>query len=197
MKNKSKNNSWVAVIGCAFFMVVCGQANALTILNFADTHELGFVFAGIPAGDSDVTGYVNQLIGMSPNATTTISGNSFTRSSYSFSPLNTAALVQPRGTYSYNDSQTDPTTLILNLSAGYEYLLAKYDGPNSGTEVWYIGDLTGSVSIPTFNGDYGLSGTSFFTAAVNVPDHGTTILLLGLGLVALGFQRRAGLPTLD
>ncbi len=181
----------VVAIGCYCFLLMANRAEALTILNFGDGHELGFVSAGLPAGDLDVTGYVNQLIGMAPGASTSISGNTFDRSSNNFGPLDPAILVLPRGTYSqYQDFSKDLTSLVLTLGSGYQYLLAKYDGPNSGTEVWYVGNLSGTVQIPTFNGQYGLSGTSFFTAGVAVPEGSATVALLGFALVSLGWLRR-------
>src|SRR6266542_2529241 len=37
------------------------------------------------------------------------------------------------------------TSTSIDLGAGgtYLYLFAKYDGPNYGSEVWYVGDLSG------------------------------------------------------
>ncbi len=32
---------------------------------------------------------------------------------------------------------------------GFTYLLAKYDGPNYGSVVWYVADVVGTVTIPT------------------------------------------------
>ena len=81
----------------------------------------------------------------------------------------------------------------MNLGAGglYTYLLAKYDGPNYGTEVWYVGDLSGLITIPATAGGYGLSGWMLFGPGVSgVPDGGTTAMLLGAALGALGMARR-------
>ena len=64
-------------------------------------------------------------------------------------------------------------------------------GPRSGFEVWYVGNLSGSISIPAVGFSHGLSGWALFTAADGaVPDGGTTALLLGAALGALGMVRR-------
>ena len=190
---KKNLGRWAALIACVSLTAQVSHVGAATILDFGDNHELGFVFAGIPAGDANVTSYVNQLVGMNLNTSSSVGGNSFTRSGNFFSLLDPAVLVLPRGTYSsFADVKTDPSTLILDLNGGYEYLLAKYDGPNSGTEVWYVGNLTGSVTIPTFNGQYGISGSSFFTPgnSTNVPDFGPTAALLGFVFLGVESLRR-------
>ncbi len=85
------------------------------------------------------------------------------------------------------------TSTSINLGAGglYTYLFAKYDGPNYGSEVWYVGDLSGIIEIPATAGGYGLSGwTLFGTGVPGVPDGGITAMLLGTALGALGLARR-------
>jgi hypothetical protein len=168
-------------------LVTASQVNALTI---GDANKLGSVIAGIPAGDSDVTDYVNAMIGLSLGGSTIVTksghDNTVTRSMNSFSPLDTAVLG-PRVTYGNIESST--VTIHLGAS-GYEYLLAKYDGPNYGTEVWYINGLSGDITIPSHGGQYGISGSTLFTPGTptGVPDGGSTVALLGLaalGLVAV------------
>jgi len=186
-KNMKKNLAkWASVLACVSAMGIF-QASALS-LTIGDSHELGFVNFGIPAGDSDVTAYVNQLIGMAVSTTATALGNSFIRSANTFSPLDTAVLAS-RTSYGSAGS-----TVNINLgTGGYEYLLAKYDGPNYGTEVWYVGGLTGTVTIPGYgdpNNKYGISGTSLFTPGTPAPDGGTTAILLGAALTGLGLLRR-------
>jgi hypothetical protein len=81
----------------------------------------------------------------------------------------------------------------LKYGAGglYTYLFAKYDGPNYGSEVWYVGDLSGIITIPSKAGGYGLSGwTLFGPGGPGVPDGGTTAMLLGVALSVLGVVRR-------
>ena len=167
---------------CAALFAFNQNAHALT-LSIGDQHELGFVDFGIPSGDADRTAYVNHLIGMGLGTADTFMNNSFTRSNNNFGPLSTAVWAA-NGT---------GTSINLGAVGTYTYLFAKYDGPNFGSEVWYVGDLSGVITIPAFGsgGQYGLSGWTLFTAGgQGVPDGGTTVMLLGAALSALGMARR-------
>jgi len=174
---------------CLAAMLALGtKASAVPIaLTIGDSHELGRVIPGIPASDSDRVAYVNQLISMSLGATTSFGGNTYDRSSHAFSPLDAAVWLS-------NAGQNDTTLTI--PSGGAEYILAKYDGPNSliGSEVWYIGGLSGTITIPADDGTYGLSGTTFLTdspgGGTTVPDGGATLALMGAAMVGLGALRR-------
>ncbi len=157
------------------------SARALTI---GDAHELGFVEFGIPSGDADRTAYVNHLIDMALGTTDSALGQTFTRSSNDFGALADAV-------FALNGTGTS-----VDLGSGYLYLFAKYDGPNYGSEVWYVGDLSGVIDIPATAGGYGLSGWTLFNpGGTSVPDGGTTALLLGLGLVGMSLiaRRRAAI----
>ena len=155
------------------------SARALTI---GDGHELGFVNFGIPSGDSDRLTYVNHLVGMALGTSDKADGQTYFRSNNSFSPLPQAVL----------GGLADGTSTTINLGSGlYTYLFAKYDGPNYGSEVWYVGDLSGTITIPATAGGYGLSGWTLFGPGVpGVPDGGTTAMLLGAALSVLGLARR-------
>src|SRR6266540_726130 len=109
-------------------------------------------------------------------------GQHFTRSNNDFGPLAPAVLT----------GLVNGTSTSIDLGAGgtYLYLFAKYDGPNYGSEVWYVGDLSGIITIPATAGGYGLSGWTLFGSAGSVPDGGTTAMLLGAALGALGMARR-------
>ena len=86
------------------------------------------------------------------------------------------------------------TTVDLGLTGGtYDYLFAHYGGPGGGfAEVWYVGNLNGGISIPSIGFGHGLSGWALFTSADGgaVPDGGTTAMLLGAALGAIGMVRR-------
>ena len=157
-------------------------ASALTI---GDARELGFIDPGIPAGDQDRTDYVNALIGLGLGQSTvvTINGqtNTITRSMNDFGTL-APAVFALNGTGTSIDLGT----------VGYAYLLAKYDGPNFGSEVWDISGRTGIIKIPATGGGYGLSGWTLFTpgSQQSVPDGGATVALLGVALGGLGAMRR-------
>ena len=168
-------------IALAFF-TFSHSANAVA-LKIGDSHEFGFVNYGIPAGDQDRVNYVNHLIGMSLGQTDTADGQTYFRSWNAFSQLPQAVLA----------GNMQGKTVSINLGTGglYTYLLAKYDGTNYGTEVWYVGDLSGMITIPATAGKYNLSGWMLLgPGAPGVPDGGTTAMLLGAALSALGIARR-------
>lgn len=55
-------------------------------------------------------------------------------------------------------------TIDLGTQGTYDYLLAKYNVPNRGSEAWYVGDLTGIILIPVTWDQYDLSGWAFLPA---------------------------------
>src|SRR5205809_4845417 len=107
-------------------------------------------------------------------------GQTYFHSNNDFGPLPQPAVLALNGTSTTIDLGTDL----------YSYLFAKYDGPNYGSEVWYVGNLSGIITIPAMGGRYGLSGWTLFGPGAGVPDGGTTVMLLGAALGALGMARR-------
>jgi hypothetical protein len=192
MKSNTLTNKFglVSVAVCALMLGLGHNASATPhamppsiSLAIGDGHELGFVNFGIPSGDADRLNYVNHLIGMALGSEDDAFGQHFTRSNNAFGQLPQAVLA----------GHVNGTSTSINLGAGglYTYLFAKYDGPNYGSEVWYVGDLSGIIEIPATAGGYGLSGwTLFGTGVPGVPDGGITAMLLGTALGALGLARR-------
>jgi hypothetical protein len=71
--------------------------------------------------------------------------------------------------------------------------ILKIGGPRGGTS--YYWNLTGldigsSITVTSDLADYGISHVSLYGCEDNVPDAGATVVLLGLGLLALGSVRR-------
>ena len=71
------------------------------------------------------------------------------------------------------------------------YAFVKYDGPNAGYVLFYLGGALASTIVPVYsntlwmnpNGSgYAVSGTSYFNKITSVPDGGMTLVFLGLGL---------------
>ena len=181
-------------IGCAVLLASTRDANANRIplppsinLTIGDQHELGQVQPPTPEGDADITQYVNFMIGLSPGGSghVIIGPHNIlvTRSMNNFGSLPGPAALAQRGT---------GTTINLGTQGTYSYLFAHYGGPGGGfAEVWYVGDLSGTISIPATGLGHGLSGWALFTAPGGaVPDGGTTVMLLGTALGALGMVRR-------
>jgi hypothetical protein len=172
----------LGMLSAAVFAVMLAFSHNASPLTIGDAHELGFVQFGIPSGDSDRLTYVNHLVGMALGTTDKADGQTYTRSNNDFGSLASAVLT----------GHVSGTSTSIDLGTGgtYLYLFAKYDGPNYGSEVWYVGDLSGMITIPDSAGGYGLSGWTLFGSAGSVPDGGTTAMLLGAALSALGIARR-------
>jgi protein with PEP-CTERM/exosortase system signal len=181
-------------IGCAVMLVFGSNANANRIpvppsinLTIGDQHELGQVQPATPEGDADITQYVNCMIGLSLGGSGHVivgpHNNLVTRSMNDFGSLPGPATLALRGT---------GTTINLGTQGTYHYLFAHYGGPEGGfAEVWYVGNLSGTISIPSIGFGHGLSGWALFTVSGGaVPDGGTTAMLLGTALGALGIVRR-------
>jgi len=182
MKMKLISTSKLALLCtavCATMLAFTPNTNALTI---GDEQELGFVNFGIPSGDSDRLTYVNHLVHMGLGTQDDADGQHYFRSNNDFGSLPNAVL----------GGLVNGTSTSINLGAGglYTYLFAKYDGPNYGSEVWYVGNLSGVITIPATAGGYGLSGWTLFGPGGRVPDGGITVMLLGVALCALGIARR-------
>ena len=182
MKLKMIPTNKLAVLSAAFCAVMLAFSTNASALTIGDAQELGFVQFGIPSGDDFRTTYVNHVIGMALGTSDSGDGQNYERSNNDFGPLPQPAVLALNG-----------TGTSINLGSGlYSYLFAKYDGPNYGSEVWFVGNLSGIITIPATAGGYGLSGWTLFGpgGGGQVPDGGTTVMLLGAALGALGIARR-------
>jgi hypothetical protein len=176
----------VSAAVCAVMLAFTPKANAITNLAFNDQYNIGqFQFTpGNPADPNSVATYVNYMISLNPGGTGTVSGMTFTRTNNVFANLpNADANIIAQGT---------TTTINLGTGGVYTYLFAKYDGQNDFSQVWYVGNLSGTLTIPADGPlGHGLSGWILFGPGTpGVPDGGTTAMLLGAALGALGMARR-------
>ena len=164
---------------CAAVLASSHNASALA-LNFGDSRELGFLWPGLPSGNQDRVTYVNHMVGMALGSIDISNGQIYSRSNNAFTPLPTAVwALNGRG-----------TTINLGTGGIYTYLFANYTG--FGAEVWYVGNLSGIITIPSIGGLCFLTNWTLLGpgAGVGVPDGGITAMLLGLALCALTVSRR-------
>jgi len=168
---------------CALMLAFTNNARADATLGFSDTTVVGTVSPAAPADPTDVASYINNMISLPLGGSDTFAGQTITRSTNTFGSL-------PMASATGSMSGTG-TTINLGLST-FTYLFAKYDGQNDNSVVWNISGLSGTLTIPAFGpGGYGLSGWILFgPGAPGVPDGGTTVMLLGMALGALGMARR-------
>lgn len=168
-------------------------------LSFGDSRSVGLVNDGIPTSESDVAGYINTLLLQPAGVPTVVGTETYTRSTTT-DPSFVLGSALVAGAVKQDNSNT-----TYNLGTGFMYLTGKYDATNAGLYVWYVGGLTGSVTIPAEfllpDGvtKYGLSNTIAFTPGVfppapppSVPDGGSTVALLGLAFGLIGLMRARG-----
>lgn len=172
----SKKVALLSVAFCAVMLAFSHNASAITSLTVGDSKYLGQLITGT-GGNAARTAYVNYMIGMNPNTSGLFMSQFFTRSTNNFGTL-------PTATFALNGTSTN-----ISLGTGlYSYLFAKYNGISY---VWYVGNLTGNINIPFITLGGLLEGwTLFSVGGQGVPDGGTTVMLLGAALGALGVARR-------
>jgi hypothetical protein len=170
----------LCMVFCGAMLTPSHDAKA-SALGIGDSHELGFLWPGIQrkTDNQDKAIYLNHLIGMAVGAIDVANAEVYFRSNNGFKSLPTAALALSGG----------GRTINLRIGGLYTYLFATYQG--YGSEVWYVGDLTGIITIPFLAAGHYLTGwTLFGPRGVGVPDGGITVMLLGAALGVLALARR-------
>jgi VPDSG-CTERM motif len=182
---------WSVVIACIGFMALASQVRA-TALTFGDMYDLGLINYGISSGDAQRTSYVNELVTLAPGTTGFYDAGTGQTYNRSLSNWGGPYPFYPTAVFGSNSSGNPSTNIDLS-TGGYQYLFAKYDGQSYGAEVWDLSGLTGTITIPEFalpDGHCQLSGWTLYTGTPQVPDGGSTVLLLGAALSAIGLLRR-------
>ena len=177
------------LLAAAAMLAFSQNASAVTNLTLGDGHELGLVEplgANPDFSDANKTTFLNDMIvlAVGSNFPVVIGGTPYTvnRNFNDFGTLPGPAVIGPSGT----------NTNITIGSGLYSYLFATYtiNGLLTG-RVWYIGNLSGDITIPQTQGGNDLTGWTLFGPGVpGVPDGGTTVMLLGAALGTLGMARR-------
>lgn len=178
-----------SVAVCALMLAFTPNAKAVTNLDFGSA--VGTVTPGAPADEAAEASYINFMIALGLGGSGDFAGQHITRSMNVFANLPTANAT---GAIRNNSPVNDNGLVHIDLGAvgTYSYLYAKYDGQNDLTQVWYVGDLGGEITIPFLGPEgHAMSHYTLFVAGGNgVPDGGTTLMLLGMAFGSLGMARR-------
>jgi hypothetical protein len=181
-----KKITMLAIV-CALALGLAAPTASAVELDLTSSQYLGLIDDGIPSSATDEVGYINILIGLAPGAPTqTIGSETYTRS-------NNPCPVGGCPTASAVGGVKNETGSFTNIDVtGWSYLIAKYDGPNYGSVVWYVGGLNELVDIPDTlgTGNWEISHYSLYNPSTSVPDGGFTLMLLGGALVGLEGLRR-------
>lgn len=183
--SRVKKAAALASFACS--MVFAANVNALTT---ADTRYLGNIDDGIPSNLSDEMAYINTLIaqplGSGPTA---VGSEQYTRSN------NLCGGACPTAVLAGSTKNDNSNTTVNLGTGGFTYLLAKYDASQAGAYVWYVGGLTGNVTVPGNLGSCGSSGcglshTSLFNPGSTTVAEPGTLAAFALGLFGLALVRR-------
>lgn len=169
----------------ASLAITCA-ASAIS-LSPASLSYVGLINDGVPSNPADETGYINILTTLVKN-TGPFSGGAYGTETYDRLG---STLDGPFATAVVAGAVKDDSTATSIDATGFAYVLGKYDQSQAGSLVWYVaGGFGGVVTLPdTFNG-HALSHISLYNRSGQVPEGGSTVLLLGLGFAILALVRR-------
>ena len=182
-----RESTWSKRAGVLAAAAMLMSTSAYATLSLNDPGVVGSIRSGEPASIDDEVAYANNLLAMGANATASIDGHNYATSSTDYN-----ATLSSVGA-SQNTTSTS--------GSGFAYVLAKYDGPNGGDILWYVGG--GSFNLPADSSPlwtnragegYGLSHWTGFGGAPPVPEPTTIIasalLLLPFGVSTIRALRR-------
>ncbi len=179
----------LVVLTCALALGAFATNAAATTLSYADGRYLGYYTPPEPADATSEAGYINTLLTLSGGFTSTIDGVFYSRIG--------SSVPGPFDAADPADSDKDESGTYSGIDVtGWTYLIAKYDGPQGGGMVWYVGGLT-NVDVPASWPDPpggrkgGLSHYSLYNSGSYLtPDGGMTLMRLGGALLGVGALRR-------
>ena len=184
-------------IGCVVALALsASSAQAVTILTIGDSFFMGSVDPGngSPETEADL---LNTLAGLTSGQNTTIGGIDYHRTTNTLCGFSGAC---PDADASLGIGQGTTNNTGINAT-DWTFLKAKY---GNTMVVWYVAAINDTVNIPGTCGSGSASSTDCFGESggglshwilynptpPTVPDGGTTISLLGFGLLGLGYLRR-------
>jgi len=187
---KRKLTTAIGATVCALLLGLASNSSAIS-LTLSSAQLLGDVIPALPESPADDSQFINAMVGLGLNGTTTVTINSqvntVVRSGNAISPLPTADSL----------TVTTPGSMTFGSGSGYTYLYAFYGagntlglGQNQVGLAWDVSGLTGTFTIPTD----ALSHWEFFNPGTGthtqVPDGGSTVALLGAALTGMGLLRK-------
>lgn len=177
---RSRGFLLLGVAACVAILASIHQVNA-SALRIGDSNELGYLWPGIQkkTDNPDKAAYVNHILGMALGGVEVGHGQVYFRSNNAFKSLPAA------------ESAVSGTGRAIRVRAGglYTYLFATYQGYRS--EIWYVGNVRGIITIPFLAAGHQLTGwTLFGPRGTGVPDGGVTVMLLGVAIGVLALARR-------
>jgi hypothetical protein len=176
---------WIAAVACVGLMT----PSAYAILSIDDSGVAGIVeYSKESQGDGTAMTFANYLLTLGANDSDVADANG-----------NGHDENYTTGANDYDGVLSNPNKYngVVTDNSGWTWVMAKYDGKNGGFVLFYLPDYGNTIpefSYPIFGrepsaGAYQMSYALRF-GKVNVPDGGSTMMLLGGALAALGTVRR-------
>lgn len=189
------------VFGAAAGLIGAPAAVDAAALTIGDAYYLGYINDGVPASEAAEVTYINSLLALTPGAAAAPCSLAATENCDRLnSTLDASLLPDAVTTGAVKDESKNNTGIDVT---NWTYLLGKYDGPNFGSVVWYVGGLTGEYDIPAAAGSqpYGLSHYTLYNFTDPGPDpdpdpdpdpvpEPMSLVLLGLGMAGAAAARR-------
>ena len=172
------------------------SATGVYAIAITDPNVVGTVVSGEPASEGIETIKANYLLSLALG----VVDISHTVPGPPGPPAGTTDLYSTNPTYDFSGTVSGALkndTGDTAVPAGWEYVWAKYDGPQGGAVLYYLGGA--AVSLPstsaplwpnTAGQGVGLSHYTLFNPTTSVPDGGATVALMGLALGGLSLGRR-------
>lgn len=194
-------------IGACICMTLLGaRATTITLTTMdvsTDTYAVGDVVPGVDYGQfggniGGDTVMANQLVSMAVSTTfigvgQSVSGGNvlYTRTANTFGFASPQTQMPSVAGTILDGGGLQVSQITVPIGSNPYYLVAKYDGPQGGAQVWDISSLVGGdvINLPSTAWGKGMTGYALFSGA-GVPDGGTTLCLLGVALSGLGLLRR-------
>lgn len=186
-----------AVVAAMSLSLVGVQTKAATIVDLS-SYGIGLITPTIiPPSGLDSTYLVNMINTYNSGVNATIGSQFYAIHQGSGTP--NPVLPAPPASVLDTGVSGSPTSHDIDLgpSGAGLYLIAQWDGPQGADAVYYIGGLTGVITLENTvdvvnanGGPYGLSGYWLASGTDSVPDGGVTAVLLGFALVGIESLRR-------
>jgi hypothetical protein len=159
------------VLAASAALVIAPGAKAAVEVDLGN-YGVGSSETVIPPSEMNAT-YLQDTVSFyntgSPTSITLGSGKNqatyhFTKHEGSLTPATLTAPTKLNSEITSFTGQGSASATLNLASGGFEYLIAQWDGPNGANAVYYVGNLSGTITLNNLNpqfgpgGGYGLSG---------------------------------------
>ena len=143
-------------LGCALVGALIGTGTTADAAVTLATQGVGYVRPTLLGSAFTITELANMIKVYNGTSTSPIAGENYTvvhGSGTPSGPLSVPTTLAPNPAGGTLGNGLPTATLDLG-TGGYQYLVAQWDGPNGANAIYYIGGLTGTITIVNDLGNY-------------------------------------------